>query len=91
MTMQPLEAFRQFRAHHLRALTGECQTILRGRLSGQPVSAIADDLLRSTASVRREIESIQDAIFIPLCLERDQWATAFWVSAHLECCVRDFR
>ncbi len=81
------EVFSQLRNHHLKALSPERRTILRRRLVGEGVSAIAKTLHRSSASVRHEIESVQDAIFIPLCLERDQWATAFWVSVHLECCL----
>lgn len=86
MPSQDFESLALLRGHHLRAIHPETQGILMRRLSGTPVTVIADALSRSSGSVRREIDRVQDAIFIPLCLERDQWATAFWVGAHLDCC-----
>jgi hypothetical protein len=87
MLAQGYESLPLLRNHHLPAILPETHDILPKRLSGRPVSAIAMDLTRSIGAIRREIERVQDAIFIPLCLERDQWATAFWVAAHLECCI----
>lgn len=87
MPLQDFESLALLRGHHLRAINHQTYEILLTRLSGLSVTAIATALSRSTGSIRREIERVQDAIFIPLCLERDQWATAFWVAAHLECCA----
>ena len=87
MSIEDGDVFQQLRGHHLRALDGDVRLIARERLGGKSVAAIAAETMRSTGAIRHEIERLQDAIFIPLALVRDQWATAFWVSAHLECCV----
>ncbi len=87
MAIQNPGAFEQLRAHHLPNLSDEGKEVMGRRLSGETVASIALDLVRSQGVVRRHIEKIQDAIFIPLALSRDQWATAFWASAHLECCL----
>lgn len=87
MSTESLDIFEKLRGHHLGALTVDIRRIALRRLAGQSVALLATETSRSAAAVRREIERLQDAIFIPLALVRDQWATAFWVTAHLRCCI----
>ena len=87
MSAQALDVFEQLRGHHLRALSTDTRFIALRRLSGRSVADIAERDARSEGVIRHEIERLQDAIFIPLARARDQWATAFWVTVHLECCV----
>ena len=91
MSVPDGDVFQRLRGHHLGALSDDVRQIALKRLAGQPVESIAEELARSPGAIRHEITRLQDAIFIPLCLERDQWATAFWVAVHLECCVADAR
>ena len=87
MSIEDADAFQQLRGHHLRALSTDTRFIALRRLSGRSVADIAERDARSEGAIRHEIERLQDAIFIPLALARDPWATAFWATVHLECCV----
>lgn len=62
MLAQDHESLSLLRGHHLRSVLPETHDILLQRLSGRSVPAIAKALSRSTGSIRREIERVQDAI-----------------------------
>ena len=87
MAIQAIEVFEQLRAHHLPNLSDDGKEAMRRCLSGETVALIAVDRVWSEGVVRRHIEKIQDAIFIPLAISRDRWSTAFWATSHLECCL----
>ncbi|MBA4181805.1 MAG: hypothetical protein C0506_14540 [Anaerolinea sp.] len=75
------------KTQHVRGISEASQRVLAARICGCPVEAIAEHLSFSVSSVYREIERIQIAIFDPLSLKRDGWATSRWFSHHTSCCV----
>lgn len=88
MASEVEETLARLRAHHLDDLPEERRAVLRARLSGVSVADIAAASTRSEAAVRRDIEKVQNAIFIKLVLRPDQWAMAFWAASHLGCCLK---
>lgn len=73
--------------HHLAGLDGEERTLIRFRCTGVGVAEIARSMSLSESAVRRRLERVQNAIFVPLCIERDSWASGFWAAQHLSCCL----
>jgi hypothetical protein len=85
--LQPQDAVRLLRNHHVPNLSPPQQWLLAARAAGLTPAMLETSLHRTVGTIRRDIEKLQDLIFVPLGLERDSWATATWVQLHADCCL----
>jgi hypothetical protein len=86
-SLEPDEIDQALRERHVPAIPEEKQRILAARICGCSAEEIAERLHVGVSSVYREIETIQIAIFDPLGLKHDPWATSRWFHHHTACCV----
>jgi hypothetical protein len=75
------------RNQHLPNLSLEDQCLFAARARGWPAADIADRLGFAANTVHRKLERLQDAIFVPLGIKHDPWATGLWCAYHATCCL----
>jgi DNA-binding NarL/FixJ family response regulator len=86
-SLEPDEIDQVLKERHVPNISEARQRIFAARICGCPAEEIAERMNLSVSSVYREIETIQIAIFDPLGLKHDAWATSRWFHHHTTCCV----